>query len=214
MAKELTAEQRLEALLAENAQLKAEKEAAEAELKKEEKAKLEEAKRLAKAEEKNAQLKAENEASETKREELAQLAADNAKEAQKARKEAQEAANDRAKILTAKEASDAEAAKLRAGMDAKKFVPKSIPGTFKVKLKTPAGETIEKTMKFKDGAVAVRLADGSRVSTLGLMQLAETGEADEQYLKQGPALQKVTQEKAKARLTFLTQIQYGQLEEA
>ena len=119
-------------------------------------------------------------------------------------------------------AAEAQSEKLRKGMDPKEFVPETIKGTFTAKWKTPSGEEVTKKMKFKDGHKAVRLSNeltkntngGNRVSTEGLMQLANAGKVDAKILEGSPLLKNLSKEQAQDYLTHLTQIQYGYLVEA
>ena len=109
---------------------------------------------------------------------------------------------------------EAENAKLRAGMDSGEFIPEPISGTFTAEWNAPDGKPVKKKMKFKDGHKNVRIEGGKIVSTIGLMQVANKGKAEEKYLKLTPELANVKQEQAQAWLTKLTKIGYAFLEEA
>ena len=118
---------------------------------------------------------------------------------------------EKAKVAEEKASLEEENQKLREGMDAGRFIPKSIEGTFTAVWKDPAGKEVKKKMKFKDGHVAIRVPGGARVSTIGFMQLANKGECQEQYLQESPELANWNQEQAQAYLTKLTQMGYGYL---
>ena len=122
-------------------------------------------------------------------------------------------AKELAKRAARVEQLEKENAKLREGMDTGKFVPEEIPGTFKATWKSPAGKNVNKIMRFKAGHKHVRIKGGIQVSTVGLMQLANEGTVEQQYLEMGKALGNMSQEDAKNWLTHLTKIGYGYLEQ-
>ncbi len=137
-------------------------------------------------------------------------------EARVAELEAQLAAKPDVKALADK---DAQIAKLRAGMDANKFVPQPIKGTFEVEIKAGANKKVKKTFKWKDGHLAIRVpgdlgipvATSTRLSTEGIMELAQNGKISDKYVEMSPAIKSMNQEDAKWLLQHFAAMQYGGL---
>lgn len=128
--------------------------------------------------------------------------------------EREEWLKERQELNAEKEKVAIENEKLKAAIDASEVpVAKPIPGKFTAEWKSPAGNTVKKVVRFKDGHRAVRLNNGSRVDSAGLIKLANDGAATKEQLANSPALANLTQQDAKDYLTHLVQIKYGYLEE-
>lgn len=107
------------------------------------------------------------------------------------------------------QALKAENAKMRAALDSGENLPAEVPGDIELSWQKPDGKTHKATYKFTPGHRAVRLKDGARVSSAGLLQLANDGKVEDKYLQESAALGRVTQEQAIARLTALAQMKYA-----
>lgn len=92
---------------------------------------------------------------------------------------------------------------------------KPVQGTFKAKFKRPdAASATNRTIKFKDGQIAIRLGTGEVVESEALLKLANGKELSTEELAVNPSLIGKDKEYAANRLNELAAKDYQGLEDA